>query len=796
MKKALLAVGLLVTFGVGAHAADKYWDVNGTTAGAGGPAATGTWSAAGTTWNTDSAGVAAPGAWVANDVAIFSAGADATGAYEVTLSGTHAAGGITVEEGAPSFVGTGAVTLGANDIVVNSGATLSSNSSLRISTTAGSTVTLNGGTLQTTNPGAAGTFFDADSEIILGVGGGTLSHTTANILSIVQTGTRITGNGSLTKSGAGVLAIASAAGNNTYSGGTIVNEGELRMRTVVNTLPVTTAVTVNSPGIFNLNGVNTQIGSLTGDGNVGTGAGTLTIDGSASTSFNGALKNIANAGASGVTTGNGRLIKNGSGVITFNGLNDINGSVTLNAGGIIVSSGASLSGSIADLNVNGGTLTLNNAAQTIENLASTTTLGIISLGNGHVLTTDPVASTTYSGTITGAGGLVKANALSGTRRTLTLSGDNNYDGNTVVTGGLISVAHANALGSTSGYTEVNATSVLGAEVLFTGVGGSVTTNEPFRLSGAGSSNGGAISVLAGATPTISGPVTLIGETTLTVSGTSGVTYNNANAITSASNQNLTLQGGAPSTGTGGTISGVINLGTGSLTKAQGGTWTLSSPTGNSYSGGTIINSGTIYANNTSGSALGTGAVTVIGGTLGGTGSIAGAVTVNSGGSVSPGMSVESLEVGSLTFNNGSSFVYEIDSAAGTADLVTSKLVPTVSTGDLNIDTTENSVVTLARSDLAGTSVNLAGTKFTLINYEGAWNGGTFAGLPDGGYIIGLGLNDWQINYADSTPGVNNPGGTGMFVTITAAVPEASSVLFGALASCVGAVAYVVRRRRK
>jgi autotransporter-associated beta strand protein len=86
-----------------------------------------------------------------------------------------------------------------------------------------------------------------------------------------------------------------------------------------------------------------------GHGQRRTGAGTLTIDGSASTTFDGAVKNIANAGASGVTSGSGRIIKSGSGVITFNGQNDISGSVTLNAGGITVGSGALLAGAVADL---------------------------------------------------------------------------------------------------------------------------------------------------------------------------------------------------------------------------------------------------------------------------------------------------------------------------------------------------------------------------------------------------------------------------------------------------------------
>src|SRR4029453_19369093 len=123
-----------------------------------------------------------------------------------------------------------------------------------------------------------GTFIDTDFLVTLN-GQCTFSHITANINNIVQDASapavvRVTGPGGLTKTGAGVLSIAALTD---YQGPTIVNDGEIRIRTTANRLRITTPVTVNSPGIFNLNAVNQQIGSLSGNGDVGLGSATLTV---------------------------------------------------------------------------------------------------------------------------------------------------------------------------------------------------------------------------------------------------------------------------------------------------------------------------------------------------------------------------------------------------------------------------------------------------------------------------------------------------------------------------------------
>ena len=393
---------------------------------------------------------------------------------------------MTVEEGV-IVLSTGGVTMNAGSIIdILAGATLSTASSARVIVAAApnnASYRLNGTTsvLQSTNPGFAGSFVDVDATITL-VGGGTIEYTTANQINIIQTNSVISGSGPLTKGGAGVLAIASAS---TYSGDTIVNDGELRIRTTANRLPVGTNVTVNSPGILNLNGVNQQLASLTGTGNVGTGSATLTIDGSVSMALDGALKDTANAGAGGTTSILGKLIKNGSGTQTFNGLNDITGSVTLNAGGITVAATGSLAADSADLTVNGGTLTMNNAAETVENWSGTG--GTVSLASGHVLTANPTdnaaGNSTYAGIVSGAGGIRKTNFIfdatagnplrtflttipNGDPRTLTLTGANTYSGGTEVSGGRL---HSNsATGTGSGAVTVNGNGVLAGSGTVTG----------------------------------------------------------------------------------------------------------------------------------------------------------------------------------------------------------------------------------------------------------------------------------------------------------------------------------------
>ena len=110
------AVGGVLACGPGlARAADQYWDVNGSTAGAGGATPLGTWDAGAANWTSDPAGASATTTWADGNTAIFSAGNDATGAYTVTVSGAVAPNRINFKDGVPTFTG-GTINLGAGGV--------------------------------------------------------------------------------------------------------------------------------------------------------------------------------------------------------------------------------------------------------------------------------------------------------------------------------------------------------------------------------------------------------------------------------------------------------------------------------------------------------------------------------------------------------------------------------------------------------------------------------------------------------------------------------------------------------
>lgn len=225
-----------------------------------------------------------------------------------------------------------------------------------------------------------------------------------------------------------------------------------------------------------------------------------------------------------------------------------------------------------------------------------------------------------------------------------------------------------------------------------------------------------------------------------------------------------------------TVSGNIfnssNDDTLNVTKTGAGAVALTRAAGTGINGTTTVNAGTLLVNNSSNSGLGTSNAIVDGGVLGGTGSIFGTVTVNSGGTLAPGASIESLASADLTFNTSSTFAYEVDSAVAPsvgADLQ-------VVSGDLSLSGT----VTLTLDNLSVGTFAL-GTTFSLINYDDIWNSGLFtynAAVLNNLDTFSFNSQDWQIQYNAGTGGLNFTGDYlpgSSFVNITV-VPEPSTWL--------------------
>lgn len=227
------------------------------------------------------------------------------------------------------------------------------------------------------------------------------------------------------------------------------------------------------------------------------------------------------------------------------------------------------------------------------------------------------------------------------------------------------------------------------------------------------------------------------------------------------------------------VSGNINDGAftasieiGSIAYVNAGVVELSRAAGNSYDGGTTVNSGTLLVSNTSGSATGTGAVTVnSGGSLIGGGKITGNVNVNSGGTISGGTTIGVLSTGNLSLASGSALSVQINSLIA-------------GTGYDQVSVT--GAVTLA-GDLAIT-LNFIPVQdslfFILLNDGSDAITGVLGGYAQGDIFSMAGYN-WRISYLGDASTNSFTGGNDVVLQSLEAVPEPSSVALLGLAAVAG-----------
>ncbi|MFM0158038.1 MULTISPECIES: autotransporter outer membrane beta-barrel domain-containing protein [Paraburkholderia] len=312
----------------------------------------------------------------------------------------------------------------------------------------------------------------------------------------------ITGTGAVEKTGAGTLTLAPmAAGGNTYSGGTLLNQG-IVAASADNVLGAATggltfnggtlqlaqsfdlagtrAVTLNAGGgtIDTQGFTSTLVQGSTGAGaltKAGSGMLTLTSENTyiGGTTIAAGTLQLGNGGTSGSIAGdvtdNGSLVFNRSDVSAFGGTVSGTGSVT-QAG-----SGATVFG--ANNTYSGGTTI---SAGTLQLGAGGTTGSIVGdVSDNGVLVFNRSDSITFPGTISGTGTVTQAGS-----GTTILTADNPYSGGTNVAAGALAVgdaAHTNAALSGGGPITVASGATLGG---YGSVTGNVTNNGTIAVANA------------------------------------------------------------------------------------------------------------------------------------------------------------------------------------------------------------------------------------------------------------------------------------------------------------------------
>jgi autotransporter-associated beta strand protein len=512
--------------------------------------------------------------------------------------------GVISGSGSLTKTGSGALGLSGNNTYTG-GTTLSAGTLTAGSNTALGTgsLALNGGTLASNSvqPVSLANTFTVGGPVSLGGGLGlTLSGngtiTTGNVLTINNPATgpvtlsgNLSGGGALTMSGSGLLLLS---GNNTYGGPTNITSGTLRLGQSAS-IPTNTSVTVATGGTFDVNGTSPTIGSLAGAGSVNLSA--LSLAGSLTTGGNNASTTF-----SGVISGSGgQLVKQGTGTLTLSGANTYTGTTTINAGTFQVGAANAVPGVSAVTVGTGATLNLNNNSATIGSLAGR---GNVTLGSGTLTAGGDNSSTTFSGAISGTGGLTKAGT-----GTLTLSGANTYTGATAVNAGTLQLGVTDTLpdhsaitiatGATLNLNNNLATigSLAGAGNVVLG-GGFLTAggdNSSTTFTGVISGTGGFTKFGIFGTLTLSGANTYTGLTTVQA-GTLLVNGSLASTGTVVVNNNGLTNGTLGGSGTVGNISaaGVVSPGGPDPAILRGGNTTFS--TGSTFTvklNGTTVGSG-------------------------------------------------------------------------------------------------------------------------------------------------------------------------------------------------------------
>jgi autotransporter-associated beta strand protein len=376
--------------------------------------------------------------------------------------------------------------------------------------------------------------------------------------------------GSLVVSGGGTLTVDNPT--NSYTGGTVVR-GNSTME-------------ISSDGALGAASGNVALGDSSSGGTLrfltgsafssnrkytlGAGGGTFDTQGSADITIGSPI------------SGAGGLTKMGTGTLTLGAANTYTGGTFINEGILRTSIANAFNGQGLVNVATGATFDLNNFSQTIGGLSGG---GSVTLGSGTLTTGGNNASTLFSGSMSGAGSLVKVGS-----GIFALTGTNSYTGGTTVNGGVLLGNTSSLQGNIANNSLVmfaqNTSGTFAGTMTGTGrlafVGfGTLSLNAGSSYSGGTSvSGGGIISIAADSALGGSGGGVLLGDSTTsgTLSFRTGSVFSNNRPIVFAAGGAILDTAGTSSITLNGALSGAggfTKIGTGTLT--LGGTSTYTGP---------------------------------------------------------------------------------------------------------------------------------------------------------------------------------------------------------------------------
>ncbi len=674
------------------------------------------------------------------------------GGYPYAVEG-YTYGGLTVAAGSETLSGVNTYTALTD---IESGATLALSG---LGSIAGSDEVTDDGVFDisaASNGGSSITTLDGDGGVNLGANTLTLTSADDEFDGVIG------GTGGLTVSGGA----ETLGGVNTYTGDTIIDDGAGLDLTGTGSIALSSGVDDN--GTFYISAANNpgaSIATLSGDGVVHVGANTLTIT-AATDEFDGDIEDSGNLEIAGGTQ-------------SFGAENDYTGTTAIDNGATLALTGAGSIAASSQVDDNG---VLDISASNSPGADITTLLGggTVALGVNQLTLTN--ASTDFAGGITGTGGLTVAGGNE------TLSGVNDYTGDTIIdasTSLLLSAAGSiadSAAVTDDGIFDISASTAPGADITTLNGDGTVTLGaNTLTLTAAADTFAGTIAgtggfdVAAGA-ETLTGVNTYTGVTTVDPAATLYLSGVGSIADSSSVDDNGTFDISAASNGGSNIISlagnGGVSLGANTLTLTDAaddfagdmsGTGNLHVAAGdetfsgaNDYTGHTTVDNGATLALSGAGSIAVSGGVTdnglfdISAASNGGSD----ITTLNGDGTVALGSNTLSLTNANDTFAGVVGGAGNLHVAAGNETLTC--------VNSFTGNTTVDSGSTLALSGFGAIATSAGVTDNGTFDISAAANGGSDITTLNGDGTVALGSNTLTLTAAaDTFAGQINGAGGGL-----------------------------------